>query len=172
MRAFLFYSVIASEARQSNASSFHECACGFYAAHPVPCLSGSLCSFKFDPVKFVTPSGVLVFCYSPKEYPRLNPPGANLNSCLIAGPKGKTQDVFCNCRPTTSCPRKNIGVTSAPNFANGSVGSAVRADQPQFAVHGELTLPKSKAEAGVRGEGRSKSQKNQKGRSDYFLTNS
>jgi len=59
-------------------------------------------------------------------------------------------------RPLHPVPEKNIGATSAPNFANGSVGSAVRADQPQFAVHGELPLPKLEAEAGCRGEGESK----------------
>ena len=59
-------------------------------------------------------------------------------------------------RPLQPVPEKNIEATSAPNFANGSVGSAVQADQPQFAVHGELTLPKSKAEAGCRGEGEAK----------------
>ena len=104
-------------------------------------------TFKSDPVRFIN---------SNKKYPRLNSLGTNLNSRYLAGPKGKTQDVFCNMPPATACPRKNIGATSAPNFANGSVGSAIRADQPQFTVHGELLLPKLKAEAGCRGEGKAK----------------
>ena len=50
-----------------------------------------------------------------------------------------------------------LRVTSASSFANASVGSAVQADQPQFAVHGEFPLPKLKSEAGCKGNGKAKS---------------
>ncbi len=57
-------------------------------------------------------------------------------------------------RPITSCPQN--GQASASNFANASVGLAVQANQPQFAVHGELPLPKLKTEAACIGCGKAK----------------
>ena len=56
-----------------------------------PYPTGSLCSCKFDPVKFVAPTGeVLSLSTATKKVPRLNSLGTNLNSCFIAGPQGKT----------------------------------------------------------------------------------
>ena len=43
--------------------------------------------------------GRVTLCLQPQRVTRLILPGAKLNSCFIAGPKGKTQDVFCKRPP-------------------------------------------------------------------------
>jgi len=64
-----------------------------------------------------------------------------LPSVFLLRKKKGTKEI----RPITTCPE---GQATASNFANASVESAVQADQPQFAVHGELPLPKLNSEAG------------------------
>ena len=57
---------------------------------------------------------------------------------------------FVTCRPKTTCPAGNLSFQLCLRVG----WISIHADQPQFAVLGELTLPKLKAEAGCRGKGK------------------
>ena len=124
---------------------------------------------------FAHPRACYSFCYSPKRLTRLNSPGANLNSRFMAGPQGKTQDVFCKKAAPNNLPGKPPGEPQLSTLPTRRLGQpsglanlnykphpcglpygphCVRLNSilsSLVAIHGELPLPKSKAEAGCKG---------------------
>ena len=86
-----------------------------------PYPSGSLRSCKFDPFKFVAPTGEVLFLLQPK----------------------KTNEK----KPYYNLPQKSNGASLSFQLCQRVGLTRNPARRPQFSVHGKLQLPKLKSEA-------------------------